>query len=66
MGLENRGRVVGLVNSGTPKQKIRVIFVFFSFYNFYSFFMHKLVYAQKISLILMHKASMFNRHHQTF
>ena len=31
MGLENRGRDVGLVKSGTPKQKTSVIFVFLSF-----------------------------------
>jgi len=46
IGLENRGRAVGLINSGTPKQKISVIFVFLSFYNIYSFFMHIQVYAQ--------------------
>jgi len=29
MGLENRRRAIGLVNSGTPKQKIRVLFCIF-------------------------------------
>jgi len=46
MGLENRGRGVGWINSGTPKQNIRIIFVFLSFHNFYSFFMHRQVYAK--------------------
>jgi len=47
MGLENRGRAVGLVDSGTPKQKIRVIFVFLSFIIFI-LFLHIQVYAQNI------------------
>jgi len=54
MGLENRGRAVGLVNSGTPKEKVRVIFLnnFIMFNHFYAhtgtLYMHKI-----ISLILV-------------
>ena len=41
-----RGRAVGLVNSGTPKEKIRVIFVFFIILKCLVIFMHIQVYAQ--------------------
>ena len=34
MSLEDRGRAVGLINSGTPTQKKHAIFVSSSFYNF--------------------------------
>jgi len=46
MGLENRGRAVGLVNSGTPKQKIPVFCIFIILYFFIHFFMHIQIYAQ--------------------
>jgi len=32
MGLENRGRAVSLVNSGTPKEKIPVVFFIILYY----------------------------------
>ena len=43
--LEDRGRAVGLINSGPPKQKTRSIFVFL-FFIFVIHFMHSQVYAQ--------------------
>jgi len=46
ISLEERGRAVGLINSGPPKQKSSSIFVFLFFYFFYYFFMHSQVCAQ--------------------